>query len=485
MGKLDAGGPDRIGNEARVMMEPIDGQALWEQLRKQTILVVGFTERTGRSAARLLEAHGVPYRISDRKELDELRPLLHGLRVSEADVFSGPQGIDQLEGITTVLSSPGVPRSIPLLVEARRRGVPVLSDIDFIYPFIRHKPIVAITGTDGKTTTTVLTSELLATRGKVVVAGNIGVPVLAKLDEIGASDVVVLEVSSFMLEELRAFRPTVAVITNVAEDHVDRYASFADYVEAKRNIVRHCGSGDVLIVNADDSVLAGFRPKGMVTRTFSARGGPSDYAFENGCFKVGGASIRYEACRLRGVHHAENVLASIAVAEQFAVPWPAIEAAVSGFGGLAHRFSFVGTVAGVDVYDDSKATTAHAVDGALRSLDGRVVLIMGGRGKGLDVTCLRLHASRVKALVCYGEAGSDIHRALGFERSCYARGFEEAVALAVDASEAGDTLLLSPGCTSWDQFENYEARGAAFQSVATRLLSRRQGECGSRPASKS
>jgi UDP-N-acetylmuramoylalanine--D-glutamate ligase len=208
------------------MTAATDPRALWEQYRRDLFLVVGFTERTGRSVAEALEAHGVRYRISDLRCLDELRPVLSGLRVAERDVLCGPQGPEQLEGVRRIVLSPGVPRSIPLIVEAVRRGIEVAGDVDLLCGLVDPRKVVAITGTDGKTTTAALTAEILGAAGEVVLAGNTGVPVFSKYAEILACDWLVLEVSSFMLEGIRNLRPAISTVLNLAEDHVDRYASF-------------------------------------------------------------------------------------------------------------------------------------------------------------------------------------------------------------------------------------------------------------------
>jgi len=442
-----------------------DRQALWNRLRDDNFLVVGFTERTGFSVAALLEAHGLRYRISEIRPRDELRPLLARLRIADHDVLCGPQTPDQLAGITRIVLSPGVPRTIPLVVEAERRGIPVLGDIDFLYPFLRHKTLVGITGTDGKTTTASLTAEILAAGGSTVLAGNVGVPVAARLDEILACDFVVLELSSFMLERLHQFRPTFSTILNIAQDHVDRYASFAEYVEAKRNIVRHCTADDLFVCNLDDPVVAAAVPAHLRVRTFSASGRRADYGYADGTFSFRGHPLRYSDCLLRGVHNVENILAAAAIACEAGLDPEVVAAAVKRFRPLPHRFEHVGRFGGVDVYDDSKATTVHAVEAALRSLAGNVVLIVGGREKNLDVSPLRSHEAKIKLLMCYGEAGPRIQGTVRHPRSENVFRFEEAVERALDACAPGDVLLLSPACTSWDQFSSYEVRGAVFQKI--------------------
>jgi len=439
---------------------------VWAQLRQGTVLIVGLSERTGLPAVQLLEAKGVRYRISDCASRAELEPLLARLQVAPEDLFCGPQQIHQLDGITEVLVAPGVPPTIPLLREARRRSLPVQVDIDFLYPVMAHKKIVAITGTDGKTTTTTLTGELLKALGSVVVAGNIGVSVLAKYDELLGCDWLVLEVSSFMLEQLSRFRPTIAAILNIAQDHIDRHATPELYAAAKFDIVRYCEPGDVLVKNLDDPTLAAFCPQNVTVQTVSQTTRSADSYFSDGSFSVGGHSFRYSDCRLQGLANIDNILTAATIAKLAGVAPATIAERVKRFSGLRHRLQHLGSFRGVDIYEDSKASNVHAVDAALRNFDRNVVLIIGGRDKGLDFTVLRAHARRIKCLVCYGEAGETLRDAVGLPGALYCYDFEEAVRVAAGQCQAGDVLLLSPGCTSWDQHDNYEVRGDLFQRLA-------------------
>ena len=452
------------------MRSPSFLDRFWADARETTFLVVGFAARTGVPAAHLLEEQGVGYRISDQAPMEELLPRLDGLSIAHSDVLSGPQTPEQLEGIGSVLLSPGVPRSIPLVREAKRRGIPVLSDIDFLYPVYAGKRIVGITGTDGKTTTTTLVGELLSTVGRVVVAGNIGTSVLAKVEEIAACDWLVLEISSFMLEELTRFRADISVILNVAEDHIERYEGREDYAATKQAIVKYAGPDDVFVQNLDDPLLARFRPEHVRVTTISSRHSEADVRFEQGAFVVAGETYPYASCGLKGRQNIPNILASLAIAEHAGVEPSAIASTLASFQGVRHRMQHVGCFRGVDVYEDSKAANVHAVQAALSNFASAVVLILGGRDKGLDFTALKSDAHRLKQLVCYGESGEQIRECLGLDGALYAYRFEDAVRLAVAQCQPGDVLLLSPGCTSWDQFLNYEVRGDAFQQLIPKLF---------------
>lgn len=443
---------------------------LWAELRRDTFLIVGFSPLTGFAAAQLLERKGVRYKISDCASRSAIAPLLARLRVAEDDVFSGSQDPGQLQGITKVLLSPGVPRSIPLIAEALRRGIPVWTDIDFLYPFAAHKRFIAITGTDGKTTTTALTGELLRSVGPVVVAGNIGVPVLAAYDEILAANWVVLELSSFMLEELACFRPNLGALLNIGEDHVDRYPSLREYAEAKFNLVKHCGTENILVKNADDPILANFSPKNVSIRTFSKSDPSADSFYRDGMLHVLGWTFPRSECLLAGQQNTGNILVACTLAKEAGASPEAMAAVLRSFRGLPHRMEHVGCFGGIDVYNDSKATTVHAVDAALRNFPANVVLILGGRDKGLDFSGLRVHAPRLRRLIGYGECGEKLLGVLGLDNALYAYPFEEAVRLGAESCRPGDVLLLSPGCVSWDQYPNYEVRGEIFKRVARACL---------------
>jgi UDP-N-acetylmuramoylalanine--D-glutamate ligase len=452
------------------MTAATDPRALWEQYRRDLFLVVGFTERTGRSVAEALEAHGVRYRISDLRCLDELRPVLSGLRVAERDVLCGPQGPEQLEGVRRIVLSPGVPRSIPLIVEAVRRGIEVAGDVDLLCGLVDPRKVVAITGTDGKTTTAALTAEILGAAGEVVLAGNTGVPVFSKYAEILACDWLVLEVSSFMLEGIRNLRPAISTVLNLAEDHVDRYASFEEYAQTKMAVARHGDASDLFVLNLDDPVVRAMAPSHVRVRTVSRFDPSADYTFAHGRFALRGAELIWDECLLRGVHNVHNVLMAAAIGCEAGMD-PALVASVARrFRGLPHRFEAVGCYRGVQVIDDSKATTPHAVCAAVESVGRDVVLVAGGRDKMLDFRPLGRHAAAIKHLVCYGEAGERIRATLSVAGSEYAYGFADAVRLAARRCRDGDTLLLSPGCTSWDQFPDYEARGLAFRALAREAL---------------
>jgi len=435
-----------------------------------TFLIVGFGRWTGPAAARFFERCGLPYVISDCRDARELAPQLDGLRPLR--VHGGPQSAAHLAGATQVLLSPGVPRSASPVREALAAGLPVWGDLDLLLPLLSRPRLAGVTGTDGKTTTVTLLGELCARFGATVVCGNNGVPVMEAAAALDAADFAVVEVSSFMLEDTRRLRFHAGVILNVAEDHVDRYAGLEDYRRAKLQLLRHLRPADVFVRNADDPLLRDVVPPAGRVRDFGLSTGLFDPAAD--AFVLGGRRLPYAECRLRGRQFIPDVLAALAVADEWGLDPGTVLDAVRDFPGVPHRFRDVGGHSGVRLIDDSKATTVQAVSAALASCPAEeTVIILGGREKFLDFTPLGPAASRLAGVVCYGEAGPRIHDQLGRPDAACVFDFREAVGLACALAPAPGVVLLSPGCTSWDQFESYEVRGRVFAEEGLRVLSER------------
>ena len=444
--------------------------SFWAALRQERFLVVGVGGITGASAARLLRRMGVPVRVSDAVPHDTATTLVSELGLRTREVFFGPQQPSQLDGITQVLVSPGVPRSLPLLQAAKERCVPIWCDYDLFYPLYADRRIAAITGTDGKTTTTSLVGHLLRPSHSVVVLGNIGTPLCAAYDEVLQSDVVVLELSSFMLEELKQFRADVATVLNVAEDHVDRYPSRFEYAETKRNIVRHALPGDVFVRNLDDPCVSSWALPGLDVRTVSLTS-PADFYLDQAELCMPNGRLPINQLRIRGQHLVGNVQVALAMAMALGVAPEIACSRVTTFAGVPHRFEFVGQWSGVEVMDDSKATSMNAVARALESLSNRrTVLILGGRDKHLDPSPLSRFSQQMRAVVGYGEAGRRLLAPFEASLCRYERDFDDAVRVACQAVQAGDVLLLSPACTSFDQHRDYEERGQRFRQLAQACL---------------
>jgi UDP-N-acetylmuramoylalanine--D-glutamate ligase len=386
--------------------------------------------------------------------------------------------------------SPGVPTQSNVVQQARRSGIAVYSEIEAASWFC-EAPIVAITGTNGKTTTTSLTGHVVrraladAPEREVIVAGNIGYPFSDYVLDAGPRDVVVLEVSSFQLDHVDTFRPRVSVILNITPDHLDRYDhDFHAYAQAKFRIFRRQGEGDVVVYNRDDELVRdyvtetapgqGVRPLGL-TRTDAP--GPGAFLRDDRIvLRIDDEDeplMQRDELALRGRHNLYNSLAAAVSARVMEVESDVIRESLAGFEGVPHRLEEVRTVDGVLYVNDSKATNVNAVWYALESFDRPVVLIAGGRDKGNDYTDLKpLVREGVRAVVAMGESADTVYEELGAEadRRARARSMEEALTLARRLAHRGDAVLLSPACSSFDMYENYEERGDLFRRLVKTLL---------------
>jgi len=442
------------------------------------VAVLGF-ERSGRALADALLSRGVSVAVGDRRDASEF-PGLGPFREKGAKFFLGGPPPSFLEGADWLAISPGVPMSSPAVAAARSRGIPVLAEIEIAWRIAEAEAPgrnrwIAVTGTNGKSTTTTWIADMLLRAGRrTALAGNIGAPLSGFLGEPRGRDFV-CEVSSFQLEAVERFRADVAVLTNVTPDHLDRYPSFAAYTDAKARLFALQSSDGVAVVNADDPVSAGV-PVRARRLLFSRRGRPSGPGTWLGGGAIwsdasGDAHRVLDASRLSlpGAHNAENALAAVAAAESLRVPQAAIEGALTEFRGLPHRTQLVAEAGGVRWVDDSKGTN---VDAVLKSLEGfppsSVILILGGRDKHGDFAALRPLVHRVASRVLtIGEAAVPIEKALSGAapiEPCDA--MPTAVARAAALARPGDTVLLSPACASFDQYRNYEERGDHFASLA-------------------
>ena len=437
-----------------------------------TFLILGFGRFTGPAAARFFERCGLPYSISDCRPAQELAPRLDGLH--PVHVHGGPQDASHLEGATAVLLSPGVPRTSALVRAAEAAGLPVWGDLDLLLPLLARPKLIGISGTDGKTTTVTLLSAICGHFGTAVACGNNGVPVMEVAAELDRADFAVTEVSSFMLEETQRLRFDASVILNIAQDHVDRYADLEEYHRTKLRILRHCRNTDVFVRNVDDPKLRDVLPPAGRVRDFGLDTGYFDRRDDT--YIMGKCRLPLTQCRLWGRQFIPDVLAALAVADELGLdPEPVLET-VRTFPGVPHRFQIAGETGGVRWIDDSKATSVQAVAAAVASCPKlETVIILGGREKFLDFTPLREALAGLAGVICYGEAGERIRGQLGRKDALYVFAFHEAVRLACAIVPSPGVLLLSPGCTSWDQFESYEVRGRVFAEEAELALKRRFG----------
>jgi len=451
------------------------GRGYLATLARRHVTVVGLA-KSGIAAARLLAAAGADVCGTDAKPVASLGPEVAALATAGVRLIDGPAAFD---GVELVVVSPGVPLDGAQLAPARARRVPVIGELELAWRAMEAETI-AITGTNGKTTTTALTGALLAEQPRpVFVGGNIGTPLAARALDFPAGGLVVAEVSSFQLETIEAFQPRVAAVLNVTPDHLDRHRTFDRYLEAKARIFMNQTEHDCAVLNADDEAARGLasRTRGHVLWFSRQR------ALEHGVFvddgwlvaRLNGHGDRIcplAEIQLRGAHNVENVLAATACALWTGIGVEAIRRAVGRFRAVAHRIEFVRDVAGVQFYNDSKGTNVASTIKALESFAERIVLIAGGKGKGQDFTPLADAArDRVTHAVVIGEDGGRIAAALasaGIGVSA-AETLASAIQAARGAARAGDVVLLSPACASFDMFDNYEHRGDLFKKLVEEL----------------
>jgi UDP-N-acetylmuramoylalanine--D-glutamate ligase len=422
---------------------------------------------SGRAAAQLLLSRGVAVFAVDSRPPDELAQLPAGALDVGGEDAPLPADADG------VVLSPGVPPDRPLLAAARRAGLPVISEVELAFPLL-DGPVVGITGSNGKSTTTSLTGAMLEAAGeRVEVCGNIGRALSSRVDG-PPGRIFVVELSSFQLEAVDTLRPRAAALLNVSPDHLDRYADLDAYTAAKRNLFARQGEGDVTVLNADDRRSAG-SPSGGRRRFFSRLGRVEDGCWLDGETVVEAAPDGVQTVLfarselpLPGAHNLENAMAAALLARTLGARPAALARALAGFRGLPHRMERVGEAGGVTWYDDSKATNFAAVAKSLVDLpDGTVHLILGGLGKGDDPSEVAdLARRKAKRLYLIGDAAEGFAEAFAgtapIERSGV---MERAVAAAAATAVPGDVVLLSPACASFDQFDDYAHRGDVFQAL--------------------
>ena len=447
------------------------------ELNGKRALVVGLG-KSGVASALFMKAHGARVTVSDTKSGDELRneiPVLldHGITVE-----TGGHGERTFRGQDLIVVSPGVPVDAPPLVQARSLGETVIGEVELAAQFL-HGPIVAITGSNGKTTTTTLTGEIIAASGfPVLVGGNIGTPAISLAERAKPETTIVLEISSFQLETIQTFRPKIAVVLNVTPDHLDRHRTFEIYTEAKARIFENQQGSDFAVLNADDPtcVAMGARTRAQVfwfnrhkevQQGTWVRDGNIVFRDSKGQREI----LQVSEIPLKGAHNLENVLAAVCSAVLMGCSPQRIRQAVRDFKAVEHRLEFVATVNGVDYYNDSKATNVDATIKAIESFPANIHLILGGKDKGSDYTVLNdLIRQRVKRIYTIGAAAAKIESQVKGAEIVHAETLENAIRKAQSVAQAGDVVLLAPACASFDQFKNYEHRGKVFKEVVAGLV---------------
>lgn len=446
------------------------------ELNGKRVLVVGLG-RSGVASALFLKKQGARVAVSDTKSGDELRNEIPVLLDNGITVETGGHGERTFRGQDLIVVSPGVPVDAPPLKQARSLGESVIGEIELAAQFLPG-PVVAITGSNGKTTTTTLAAEIMTASGfPTLVGGNIGTPAISLAERATPETVIVLEVSSFQLETIQTFRPKVAVVLNVTPDHLDRHRTFEIYVDAKARIFENQQASDFAVLNADDPtcVSMGTRTKAQVfwfsrhdevQRGAWVRDGKILFRDAKGQREI----LEVADIPLKGAHNLENVLAAVCAGALMGCPPDKIRQAVRDFKAVEHRLEFVATIRGVDYYNDSKATNVDATIKALESFPSNIHLILGGKDKGSDYTVLNdLLKQRVKRVYTIGAAAAKIEPQIKGPEVIHAETLENAIRKANAAAQPGDVVLLAPACASFDQFKSYEHRGKVFKEIVRAL----------------
>ncbi len=436
------------------------------------VTVIG-AARSGLAAARLLHRRGVAVFLTELSSRDKY-PEAAKVLENEAIPHEFGEHSDRVFSSDIIVVSPGVPSDAPVLLEAERRGMPVISEIEVGAMFI-DGPIIAVTGTNGKTTTTTLTGDICKASGRrTLVAGNIGLAFTdALLDQTGTVDISVLEISSFQLDTCVSFHPSTAIVTTITPDHLNRYhGSFEEYVASKQRIFMNQGSSDNLIYSNDNPVVEAAvktAPSRLFPVSITQRLKKGGWR-ENGHLVLDAGygmeiAARVEDLQIRGVHNHMNVLMAALAARLEGIPIEVIRQAVTDFRGVEHRLEFVLELDGVIWVNDSKATNVDSVVIALQSYKQPVVLVAGGRDKGTSYEpMLELVKEKVHTMVLIGEASDRMEAAFSrVTRITHARDMQEAVNIARAVARPGDVAMLSPGCASFDMFDNFEHRGRVFK----------------------
>ncbi|MDO4288894.1 MAG: UDP-N-acetylmuramoyl-L-alanine--D-glutamate ligase [Eubacterium sp.] len=451
------------------------------------VLVIG-AARSGVAVSQLLMNHGKHVILTDNRaedlvlaEFPQIRAQMKALEDKGIETVFGrqidPSVVAELEQI---VMSPGVPLTIPVIVAAKEAGIPVIGEVELCYQLTKT-PFIAITGTNGKTTTTTLTGEIFAASGrKTYTVGNIGDPISNYVDEAAPEDIFVSEISAFQLETIVDFRPRGAAILNLSPDHLDRYGKMENYVAAKARIFENQGEGDFLVLNADDAQVYALGQNAKCEKYYFSL----DKKVAKGAYTMDGIIYINDGVNslmvcpvaevgIKGPHNIQNALAAAVLAYFSGVSIEVIAQTLRTFKGVEHRQEFVATVQGVDYINDSKGTNTNATITALNAMTKPVILIAGGYDKKESYDGLMdVAMDKVKRMILLGDTASDIEACAarkGYLNTVRVKDYEEAVRVAAGCAVPGDVVLLSPACASWDMFDNYEIRGQVFKDLVKRL----------------
>ncbi|MBU2591077.1 MAG: UDP-N-acetylmuramoyl-L-alanine--D-glutamate ligase [Nitrospinae bacterium] len=446
---------------------------LLDNLKDKRVIVVGFG-RSGVSAANLLYSRGAVVSVTDSRGEGDLGSGLSLLKGNPKLFLGGHDGID-ISLFNLAVVSPGVPWDSEFLVSLRDAGIKVISELE-LASYYTDKPIIAITGTNGKTTTSTLVRDMLVAGGKrVFLGGNIGVPLSEYIIGGEEVDYLVCEVSTFQMEGADLFHPYISTILNITEDHLDRHADMDEYITLKKRVYLNQGEGDFFLLNLDDPIVSSLDTPPFVTKHSFSR---TTTTIANGAFQSGDelflsdGGVPHTLCnieklKIKGVHNVENVLAAAAIAYICGVSVEDIRRAAVSFKGIKNRMEFVDAIDGITFINDSKGTNVGAAVRSIESIDTPLILIAGGKDKGGDYTPLKEAIERkVKEVVLIGEASDRISSFLPKTVSqTMASSLQEAVEIGYKRGKEGDTVLLSPACSSFDMFKSYEDRGNHFREA--------------------
>ncbi len=445
-------------------------------LSGKKVLVVGLA-RSGMAAIRVLKKLGAEVTLSESKKKDDIKEIGF-LNENNVEIVGQDMAVFERD-FDFVVKNPGVPYRSPMMQKLQERNIPVITEIELAYQVAKPQHYIAITGTNGKTTTSTLTYEILrrAFPGKAHLCGNIGIPLCEIVMENGLMEegghYIALEISNFQLVNIDKFRPEVATIINLTPDHIDFMGSLDNYYKSKTEVYRNMAGNDVFLLNADDPVVKEYTdryPVKCAKESFSTDSQSADCIAKDGYLEIKGEKIiPLNAIKIVGKHNLQNVMIAVSAAKAIGISNDVILDAVSSFKGVEHRIEFVREIDGVKYYNDSKGTNTDATITALKAFDRGVILLVGGFEKGLPMDEMKKHLGCVKKIIGFGACGARLVHDLVGEDGIVVTTLDEAVAEANKIAESGDTILLSPTTSSFDQYTCFEERGDHFKKIINAL----------------
>lgn len=440
------------------------------------VLVVGLA-RSGMAAIRVLKKLGAEVTLSESKKKEDIKEI-DFLSKNNVEIVGQDMAVFERD-FDLVVKNPGVPYRSLMIERLRERNIPVITEIELAYQVAKPQHYIAVTGTNGKTTTSTLTYEILlrAFPGKAHLCGNIGIPLCEIVMENGLMEegghYIALEISNFQLVNIDKFRPEVATIINLTPDHIDFMGSLDNYYKSKTEVYRNMAGNDVFLLNADDPVVKEYTdryPVKCVKESFSTDSDNADCIAKDGYIEIKGEKIiPLDAIKIVGKHNLQNVMIAVSAAKAIGISNDIILDAVSSFKGVEHRIEFVREIGGVKYYNDSKGTNTDATITALKAFDRGVILLVGGFEKGLPMDEMKKHLGCVKKVVGFGACGARLVHDLVGDNGIIVTTLDEAVAEANKIAESGDTVLLSPTTSSFDQYTCFEERGDHFKKIVNAL----------------